>query len=249
MCRLLSYVSAPDAAVRVAADVLPAFTALSAEHKDGWGMAWHAPDGVRLVRQPGAAHTSARYADLVNSVTSDAGLLHLRLASPGLPVCEVNSHPFLRDGYAFAHNGFVGPIGDPGSLHPADFVAQGTTDSEQYFLAVLTRLRDGEPAHRALLDTALALLDLPDTSSANAGLLTPDALHMVCAYRPGSEPPGRTEDYFTLRYRATDDAVVVASEGVARPDWQLLANRSVLSIDRASRSYTVTTAGSRTSRG
>lgn len=240
MCRLLSFVCAPAVAARVAADVLPAFTALSCEHKDGWGMAWHDTDGLHTVREPQAAHTSTRYADVVSTVTTSAALLHLRLASPGLAVAEENSHPFLRDGCAFGHNGFVGPIGDLDKFHAPDLVAAGSTDSEKYFLSVLTRMRDGEPAHLALLSTALDLLDLAETSSANASLLTADALHMVCAYRPGSQPPGRLEDYFTLRYRAEASAVIVGSDGVARDDWQRLPNRSVLSVDRVSRRCVVT---------
>ena len=240
MCRLLSYVCASDVAARVAADVLPSFTALSAEHKDGWGMAWHESDGVHVVREPATARDSARYAGVVASVATDAALLHLRLASPGIPVAEENSHPFLRDGYAFGHNGFVGPIDDVEKLVAPDLAPEGSTDSERYFLAVLTRIRDGEPADSALLNTAVDLLALTETSGANAILLADDALHVVCAYRPGSQPPGRPDDYFALRYRADDAAVVVASTGVARDDWHDLPNRSVLSVDRSSRMYSVT---------
>jgi predicted glutamine amidotransferase len=239
MCRLLSYVCPAQTPSRAVADVLPSFTAMSAEHKDGWGMAWHAADGVAVVREPAAAIDSARYADVVGSVVTDAALLHLRLATPGIPVAEANSHPFVRDGFAFGHNGFVGPIESVEKMAAPDLQASGSTDSERYFLAVLTRIRAGQrPAH-ALLDTAVDLLALPETSSANAVLLTADEVHTVCAYVPGREPAGRGTEYFALRYQAGKDAVVVASTGVARDDWAELPNRTVLSIARESRELSI----------
>lgn len=239
MCRLLCYVCPAEAPAQAAADVLPAFTAMSAEHKDGWGIAWHSPEGIRTIREPATAMHSSRYAEAVKAVATDAALLHLRLASPGIPVAEVNSHPFLRDGMAFGHNGFVGPVETVDTLIGPGLEPEGTTDSERYFLAVLSRVRDGAGAGEALLKTALDLVALSDTSSANAVLLTDDALHVVCAYRPGSQPPGRPSDYFALRYRADPDAVVVASTGVARDGWTDLPNRSVLSVVRATRECTV----------
>jgi hypothetical protein len=51
--------------------------------------------------------------------------------------------------------------------------------------------------------------------------------------RRGHEPwPGELESYFDLAYRATHDAVVVASSGWPQEGWTQLPNRHVLVCDR-----------------
>jgi hypothetical protein len=51
-------------------------------------------------------------------------------------------------------------------------------------------------------------------TSLNSTLLTPDVLHAVCRFDPAVEVREEAE-YFRLRYRVTDSAVVVASTGWA----------------------------------
>ena len=50
MCRLLGYCSRGSASVAglLTGDGLRAFTALSAFHSDGWGMAWYDDDGPHI---------------------------------------------------------------------------------------------------------------------------------------------------------------------------------------------------------
>ena len=238
MCRLLSYVCATEGLI--AADVLPAFTAMSTEHNHGWGLAWHAADGLHTEREPARAADSQRYRDLLDTTRTDAALVHLRLATPGLPVADRNTHPFVRDGLAFTHNGVVGPLTDIEALLDDDLHPAGDTDSERYFLAVLARVRAYTAPADALLQIAHRMLALPASSCANAMLLTDDALHVVCAYRPDRRPTGHGADYFELHYRVTPGAVVVASSGVPREGWTRLSNGSVLSVARKSLDYTVT---------
>jgi hypothetical protein len=45
--------------------------------------------------------------------------------------------------------------------------------------------------------------------------------------------PAEIAGYFHLAYRVTTDAVVVASSGWSQPGWTVLANQSVLVIERA----------------
>ena len=61
--------------------------------------------------------------------------------------------------------------------------------------------------------------------------MTPEKLYAVCRFDPGQEGD-EAEDYFHLRYRVGDDAVVVASTGWGR-DWRVLDNGSLLVVDRA----------------
>jgi predicted glutamine amidotransferase len=233
MCRLLGFVAAHETTPADAlADQLPAFTAMSAEHASGWGLAWCEGTDVRTVREPVPALKSEAYRAALRHTATDAGVLHIRLGSPGMAVEPANTHPFLCDGTAFAHNGFVGA---PDLIAPRvdkDLLARGGTDSEQYFLAVLTATRRGATPERALLDTARTLLETEGTTSANAMLLTRDALYAVCAFNQGCEPAGRDPDYYALRFRQGADAVVVGSTGVPQPGWTTLAVGHVLTVDR-----------------
>jgi predicted glutamine amidotransferase len=233
MCRLLSYVSAREsAAARTLANVAPAFTAMSSAHADGWGIAWRGPDGVRGVREARSARRSPLFGNTVASVITDAAILHLRDATTGLPIDATNTHPFVRDGFAFMHNGFVGPIGDIDAMIDSDLVPIGRTDSERYFLAVLTEIRAGRDVADALLAVADRVVELAGSTSANAMLLSSEALHVVCAYRPGRQPPEFGEDYFALRYLRTDESVVIGSTGIEQAGWTDLPERSVLTLDR-----------------
>lgn len=140
-----------------------------------------------------------------------------------------------------------------GELLPPAWAQQltGNTDSERYFLYVMSRLeRCGGDMLTALADTLAHLDRLFYSTSLNAMFLTPDALYAVCWYDPGSVPAGAVaqqgyqgppERYFDLGYCETPGSVVVASSGWPRPEWTYLPNRHVLVVDRAT--LTVTTHG------
>ena len=70
-----------------------------------------------------------------------------------------------------------------------------------------------------------------DFTSLNCLLMTPDTLFAASRFNPGAEDD-EGEDYFHLRYRVTDDAVVVASSGWGS-GWQVLENGTLLMVDRA----------------
>ena len=77
------------------------------------------------------------------------GLVHLRWATPGLPVEPRNTHPFRRGDVAMAHNGAIHPQDRLGELLPPAWERQlaGTTDSERYFLHVHVRPRGARRGH------------------------------------------------------------------------------------------------------
>src|SRR5215469_6732810 len=144
MCRLLGYCSQSDASLEdlIGADGLRDFTGLCALHGDGWGMAWY--DGAEPVirKSPIRADTEPEYDKLAREPLGDIGLVHLRWATPGLGVSERNSHPFRHGQYAFAHNGAIHPQDRLADMLPATWESQlaGTTDSERYFLLIMSRL-------------------------------------------------------------------------------------------------------------
>ena len=246
MCRLLGYCARDGASLAeiMGERGLRAFTGLSAFHGDGWGMAWYDERQLHVEKSPLRAMDEPAYNGLAHRRLGDLGLVHLRWATPGLPVEPRNTHPFRRGAVAMAHNGAIHPQDRLGDLLTPDGQRRlgGTTDSEHYFLHVMSRLEENPGDLIAALDDAVAHIDtLFTANSLNAIFLTPDALYALCWYHPErippaavtqqgySGPPGR---YFDLAYRETDASVVVASSGWSEDGWSWVPNRHVLVIDR-----------------
>jgi predicted glutamine amidotransferase len=246
MCRLLGYSTVTKASLAeiMGEDGLTEFTRLSDFHGDGWGMAWNDGQQLCVEKSPQRAVGEPAYAELAHSRLGDQGLVHLRWATPGLPVETCNTHPFRRGGVAMAHNGAIHPQDRLGELLPSAWERQltGATDSERYFLHVMYRLeeRDGDMI-AALEDTAARIGELFSVNSLNAVFLTPDALYAICCYWPERIPhaalaargvDGPTDSYFDLAYLETVTGVVVASSGWSQDGWAPLPNRHVLVVDR-----------------
>jgi predicted glutamine amidotransferase len=221
------------------------FTKLSAFHGDGWGMAWYDGEQGQVEKSPQRALDAPGYGELAHRRLGDLGLVHLRRATPGLPVEARNTHPFRHGAIMMAHNGAIHPQERLGDLLPGAWKHRltGTTDSEHYFLNVMSRLEartDGDLI--AALDDAVADIDRAFTAnSLNALFVTPDALYALCWYHPDRVPPGAVaqqgysgppERYFDLAYLETEGSVVVASSGWPQDGWTWVPNRHVLVIDR-----------------
>jgi predicted glutamine amidotransferase len=237
MCRLLGWAArSPRSLSDLLGEAdLADFTALSRIHGDGWGVAWGSGDGLDVHTNTEAAYATPEFGDWAHAERHDLGMVHLRWATLGLPVEPANTHPFAGPGpdgtpMAFAHNGSVRP---PEALDPLLTAGQraamvGTTDSERYFRAVLSAA-ESVPLEQALAGTVTTIAETMDFTSLNCLLLTPDTLYAACRFDPAQKDQG--EDYFHLRYRVTDDAVVVASTGWGR-DWQPLENGQLLVVRR-----------------
>jgi predicted glutamine amidotransferase len=250
VCRLLGYCSRAPASLAdlIGDDGLRDFTALSALHSDGWGMAWYDGAAADLRKSLGRADREPEFARLAHQPLGDLGLVHLRWATPGLPVSDRNTHPFRYGPCTLAHNGAIHPQARLGEMLPREWERQlgGTTDSEKYFLQLMWRLeeRDGDMV-AAIADTAADIDRRFEPNSLNAILLTPEKLYAISWYHPAKVPaeqlrlrgygdrPDEVAAYFHLAYRATADAVVVASSGWPMPGWTPLPRGHVLVTDRA----------------
>lgn len=243
MCRLLGVVSrTPGRLMDTLTDILDEFTELSDEHADGWGIAaWH--DGVLgVVKDTDPAWSSHQY-ELAKGTVTDAAIAHIRLASPGLETELNNTHPFRAGTIAFAHNGFFDPPGAIDGLIDPDLLAyaKGDTDSERYFLRVLSLLRTRDPAS-AIAAAAADIRSRATFASLNCLLLTKEALYAYAEEDPSSEASQRRgPEFFRIRYLVEPNRVVVASTGFAEqaPDlsgralrWNQLPYRHVLEIRR-----------------
>jgi predicted glutamine amidotransferase len=234
---------------------LTEFTALSSLHGDGWGMAWYEGSEPVIRKSPGRADSEAEYDKLAWQPLGELGLLHLRWATPGLPVADHNSHPFRYGPYVMAHNGAIHPQDRLPEMLPAEWERKlgGTTDSERYFLHLMWRLaeRDGDMV-AAIADTTADIERRYAPNSLNAILLAPDRLYAISWHDPAKVPapqlrargyadrPHEIASYFDLSYRADGDSVVVASSGWPMPDWTPLPRGHVLVTDRATLHTSVT---------
>jgi predicted glutamine amidotransferase len=256
VCRLLGYCAAGAVSLAdvVGEQGLRDFTALSALHSDGWGMAWYDGAEPAVRKSAGRADQEPDFDKLTWQPLGDLGLLHLRWATPGLPVAGRNSHPFRYGPYVLAHNGAIHPQDRLGELLPPGWAERlgGSTDSERYFLHVMSRLaaRDGDMV-AAIADTTADIEARYAPNSLNAILLSPDHLYAISWHDPAKVPdeqfrlrgygdrPDEIASYFDLAYRATDAGVVVASSGWPMADWTPLPPGHVLVVDRVTLSTSV----------
>ncbi len=266
MCRLLGYAAARPSTV---ADLIGGtdtrvFRDMARLHRDGWGTASRAAEGpIDVVQSDQTAIDAmvspvAGAADpLLTSVLRDqpalARIVHLRLATDGMACAAENTHPFVADGMAFAHNGSIQPNAAIEELVSAERLAavMGTTDSERYFAAIRTAMDDGADAVDAVVETVRALRDRFPGRSLNALLLTRTELIAVHASEhapiphatfaasglPRSEWPRNHEDaYYLMRSKRTaDGSVLFASSGLDIAGWRPLAPESVTAVDLTTR--------------
>jgi predicted glutamine amidotransferase len=247
MCRLLGVVSRTDAPIAaLVQDELPPFLDLSAEHAHGWGIGWVAADGrVDIRKEPVQASEDRRFADTIASTVTDASLLHIRQASPGMPLIPANTHPFLADDLCFAHNGYAWTaatmdtlVRESGAPRPL-----GDTDSERYLSLVRASLAE-RSAPDALRHAAERIAECASFTSLNCLLLVPGALYALAWWHAPTiraQPDGETETDYRLWYRVDADRVLVASAGMQGHDagWRELPHEHVLEVRRDTLETTV----------
>ena len=243
MCRLFAWHSPVPLTVNEAlATDADALRELSKIHQDGWGMAFDSEGHIELVRDVKAAHESDAYAKATGETKSTDGIVHLRWATEELQVCLPNTHPFIKSGpagpIAFCHNGGI-PRGDLlNSLIDPDLIEgmEGDTDSEFYFAALITALREHDndfvEAYRQLLKDVEVL----EYTSLNTLVLTHEKLYVLCNHKPANLPAHVDADYYELNWATIDGVTSAWSSGV-RPSVTTgteLENGYLLEIDRAS---------------
>lgn len=264
MCRLLGYVAdQPVSVVDVLGeDGFERFTALTAVHGDGWGMAWQAEDGsVRSVAVPGSASADPAYEGLARKQLGRAGLVHLRWATSGLGITATNTHPFTDDdgptgAVAFAHNGHIAPIPRLEGLLTAASLErlEGDTDSERYFRFVLQCAEEEGDLDAGLVRALDVLVREFPTASLNALMLAPDrmfAVHINSAAaapqrallelfdRAEEIPTGHSaEAYFAMDFRTLPDAVHVISSGLDEEGWTPVPADTAAVVDLTTRRVT-----------
>lgn len=117
---------------------------------DGFGLAWYPdePDEPpALFKSTTPAWSNRNLREIARVTRTRCLLAHVRAATPGLPVTELNCHPFREGRLTFMHNGSLG--GFPAlrrqllaRLSDEAFASiEGSTDSEHIFAVLLDRVR------------------------------------------------------------------------------------------------------------
>ncbi len=212
---------------------------------DGFGVAWYVPDlsdEPALFKEVSPAWNNLNLLSLAAVTRSNCILAHVRAATPGLPVTQLNCHPFTWSRYAFMHNGHVARFRSirrrllERLSDDAFHQIKGSTDSELVFALLADHLRrqpdthDGaNPLARALAKTIRDLEQLRNESGIDDPSLLNLALtdgHSAVVSRFISDTPEKANSlYYRLgeRFRCEDGicrmlndegrgAVIVASE-------------------------------------
>lgn len=231
---------------------------------DGFGVAWYTPslaDTPALFKDISPAWNNENLREVARVTRSECILVHIRAASPGLPVNYTNCHPFTWQKFAFMHNGDVAgfkevrrAVGQRYSDEVFSMV-RGTTDSEHLFGLFAERLRDhsGEVDIRGMADALAGAID--DMMAHVNGIDTDHASYLNLAVTDGKravvcryvDDPGQRAHslYFSVgeRYRcvngvcemqasADEGAVLVASEPLSSDgNWKKVPANHLLMID------------------
>ncbi len=150
MCRLLGIVASESTEFGLGLTEAPRCLAtLSHEHRDGWGIAIHDSErAARIGEEAWQLHKGIapavddrRFHELAARSRGHLLVAHIRQKTVG-PTRLENTHPFVRDGWVFAHNGTIKGTDTLRSGTSSRRLGEvtGDTDSELFFAYVLTRL-------------------------------------------------------------------------------------------------------------
>jgi len=243
MCRLIGYSSQrPTTFGEVVGDNFDQFVKLADDHCDGWGIATSEGKSAELYKEPVAATKSESFKQQLESHKSSSALLHLRWATAGMAINENNTHPFTYQDISFIHNGSISPFDclDPLIDQKYLSLAKGSTDSERYFLFLLTQIEK----HGFIEGVKSGLTYIKNNcsySSINMMITNKDYFAAACVYNQERIPDRFKDqtDYYHLKYTKHEGQVVVASSGWDQAGWQQLPNNQILIFEKSSKQLTI----------
>lgn len=157
---------------------------------DGFGVGWYAPEVAPepcVFTSVSPAWSNRNLGRLAEKTRSTCLFAHVRAATKGLLVSEVNCHPFQHGRFLWMHNGHIAEfrrvkrrlresLGD----ETYDLI-QGTTDSEHAFALFLDGLegRDGDVGAEGLGDRMVATIRTLERWGREAGIDAPSFLNFA----------------------------------------------------------------------
>jgi len=256
MCRLIGIAANEATEFRIVLREPPRSLAfLSREHRDGWGIAVFDADSShwQLDKGVACAGEDERFHRLAVGTRGHLLVAHIRQKTIG-DTSLVNTHPFQRDGWVFAHNGTIKDVDWLRAGVSAQRLSEieGETDSELLFSWVLTRLDEAgvtaatvsPQTDRAIAAAARAARERPNFGAFNF-LLSDGATTYAHRFgrsmfllekSPGDTVVSRREardgTVVETPWSAGRTAVIVASERINDEPWQTLEEGTLLRIER-----------------
>ena len=255
MCRLLGIASSEPTDFKIVLNEAPrSLATLSREHRDGWGIAtFDANQGWRIDKGVACAGDDERFHRLAVGSRGSVLVSHVRQKTVG-ETSLVNTHPFHRGRWVFAHNGTVKDVAwlrAHTSAHRETEV-QGETDSERLFAWLLTRLDEAgvthDPASRAtdhaVGTAARSARERPAFGAFNFLLSDGETLYahrfgrtMHLLERGPHDPVRahrRSHDGTVVEtpWSERRSAVFIASEKITDEPWQHVEEGMLLRVDR-----------------
>ncbi|MBX3189573.1 MAG: class II glutamine amidotransferase [Labilithrix sp.] len=261
MCRLLGIVASELTEFGLVLTEAPRCLAkLSQEHRDGWGLAIHntepaGPVGAddppwTLHRGIEPALDDRRFHEVAAGSRGRVLVAHVRQKTVG-PTRLENTHPFVRDGWAFAHNGTITGQDLLRSRCSARRLGEitGDTDSELFFAYVLTRFDECGVTRRAdptaLLEEMTAELRAARIGAFNFLLSDGETTfahrcgRSLFLLERGPDDPVRERRSLIpgaevmTKWTARRRAVFIASEAITDEPWREVPDGTLLRVDRS----------------
>ncbi len=259
MCRLVGVASSETTDFGFSLRHAPrSLEVLSREHPHGWGVAVFDParvpietSGWDVRRDAACACDDQKFGDAATTARGRVLVAHIRKATVGPTSC-LNTHPFRRGGFVFAHNGTIRDVAWVMSNTSPERAreVEGDTDSERFFAYLLTAIDElgAAPAIERLdagvLRAATRATSRPDFGSVNFVLSNGEAVY---AHRFGRTlfvlerghgdvvVPTRispeTEAVLSTPWSSRRVAALVASEAISDEPWEELPERALVRVD------------------
>lgn len=231
---------------------------------DGFGIAWYPDRSTEpaVFKEVYPAWNSLNLRNLARVTRARCVLAHVRAATPGLPVTQLNCHPFSWGPLTFMHNGHVGGFLRikkrlVTELREQTFLElQGSTDSEHVFALVKEAWTAAVDDGLSRLTTALrAAIERVETMRRSAGIDEPSLLNLVLCdgaravvSRYTSDPRESANSLYLHVGRAyvceggvcrmvdpdmSSGAVIVASEPLSSdPGWEKVPENHLVTVDQ-----------------
>ena len=232
---------------------------------DGFGVTWYdrrISDRPATLRDVSPAWNNQNLLSIASLVQSQCVFAHIRAATPGLPVTQLNCHPFTCDQFTFMHNGFISNFQNIrrsllAELSERSFnMIAGSTDSELMFALFMDALGDkaahdlesmGHALQKTIETVERANRDAGCTDNSLLNLAVTDGYEMaVTRYiTDGSDAANTLYHHQGESYTCVDgvcqmspteesaDVVLIASEPLSdHSQWTQVSPNHLLLVDR-----------------
>lgn len=196
-------------------------------HRDGWGMvSFGDMSPFYLGRSPRPIHIDPSFDSAMDGISGlerpNILVCHARRGSEGQTDLQ-NTHPFVRDGIVFAHNGSVKRFHPKTRNEP-----RGETDSERVFMLFLDRYEES----RSVVDALRSIFedDIRDHEFTGLIFMISDGRRLY-GYREYGE--GKDGDYYNLKFASCGESIVMFQETASRTydAIEQVANGELVSVD------------------